>query len=114
GSEDVRGADGRMTGKGQLTARREDSHSGGVGRILGRENERRLGIVELPRDRLHERGIDPPRIGEDGKLVSTEGPIGENVDGKKASSHGHHRATSSISTRAPNGSATTATVVRAG
>ncbi len=51
--EHVRGADGGMAGELQLAAGREDAHLGGMARVVGREHESRLGVVELSRDLWH-------------------------------------------------------------
>ncbi len=77
--EHVRGADGGMAGKLQLAARGEDAHLGGMARVVGREHERRFGVVELPRDVLHESRLDVSSIGKDRELVTAKAVVGENV-----------------------------------
>lgn len=49
-------ADRRMAREGNFGRRKENPHLGGVGRVIRRLNEDRLGKVELARDRLHPRG----------------------------------------------------------
>ncbi len=73
-----------MAGEGQLRARREDAHAARVGRIRGREDERRLRVVELARDVLQPVLGDAGGVGEDGELVAAEQLVGEDVGGQVA------------------------------
>ena len=87
GGQDVCGSDGGMAGELQLAARREDSDSRGMARVVGRQDECRLGVVELPRDVWHKVRGDFARVGKDGELISAEASIGENVGGEIAGVH---------------------------
>ena len=81
GGEDVRraqmrdeagGADRRMAGERQLATGREDADSGRMGRVAGLEHEHGLGQVELARDGLHSRVVEPLRIDDHGERVARE------------------------------------------
>src|SRR5205085_2303957 len=80
-------ADGRMTRERQLPAGREDAQARPVVSILRREDEHRLGEVELARDRLHGGGVEPFRIEHDGERVAGERPAREDVEGREAAGH---------------------------
>ena len=82
------GADIGMAGERQLGLGREDAHLGRVRGLLGRQHEGRLGEVELGRDRLHLRGLEALRIGDDGQRVAAESAVGEDVDGGEFDFHG--------------------------
>ena len=82
------GADIGMAGERQLGLGREDAHLGRVRGILGRQHEGRLGEVELGGDRLHLRGLEALRIGDDGQRVAAESAVGEDVDGGEFDFHG--------------------------
>jgi len=46
---------------------------------VGRQDERALGQVRLPRQRLHQCGIDGVGVGEDRERVARQRPVGEHV-----------------------------------
>ena len=54
---------------------------------VGREDECRLGVVELPCDLWHKVRGDFARVGKDRELISSEASIGENVGGEIAGVH---------------------------
>ena len=74
-------ADGRMPSERHFEFRREDAHPPRMRRILRRENERRLRVVELPRDRLQRLGRQPLGAEHHGQLVAGERFGGEDVAG---------------------------------
>ena len=76
-----------MTGECHLTARREDAHAPGVPRIGRRKDERRLGVVELARDRLHLSVREATRVGKHSERISSVEGIRENVGGVKGVRH---------------------------
>jgi hypothetical protein len=76
-----------MSGKRKLGGGGEDPNPCGVGRIVGRQDEGRLGKIEFPRDGLHERRVDRPGVREDGELISAEHSVRENVYGDERNTH---------------------------
>src|SRR5687767_13964523 len=76
-----------MSGKRKLYARREDPELARVRRILRRQHEHRLRIVELTGDLLHSRFRDSAGVGKNRKLVAAENVIGEYVEGMEAVFH---------------------------
>ena len=74
-------ADIGMAGERHLGLGREDADLGGVGRVLRRQHEGRLGEVELGGDRLHLLGGQALGIGHDGQRIAAESAVGEDVDG---------------------------------
>jgi len=57
-----------VSGERDLPARCEDPHPRRVRRVVRREDERGLRVVELARDRQHLLVREPPRIEDDGEL----------------------------------------------
>ncbi len=80
-AHDVRRAERRMARERHLERRRENAHVRG-GR-LRRQDERRLRQVELQRERLHRRVIEPLRILEYRERIAGERRFGEHVDDAK-------------------------------
>ena len=70
-----------VAGEGELGHGCEDADARGVSRVLGRQDEGLLGIVELARDRLHLLVRQAACVKDDGERVAAEGPVGEDVDG---------------------------------
>jgi hypothetical protein len=58
-----------------------------VRRVLRRQHEGGLGIIELGRNRLHLGGRQPAGIQDHRQRIAAEGAVGENVDGDIASLH---------------------------
>ena len=58
-AEQHRGADGRMAGERQFPRRREDAQPRAMRGSARRQHEHGLGQVELARDRLHRRRVEP-------------------------------------------------------
>ncbi len=81
------GADIGMAGEGHLGLGREDADLGGVGRVLGRQHEGRLGQVELGCDGLHPLARQALCIGDDGQRVAPELAVGEDVHGDEVEFH---------------------------
>jgi hypothetical protein len=77
--EDRCRADGGMPRKGELRLGREDPDARRVARVARRQDERRLGEIELARERLHRRLRDARGVGEYRQLVARERPVGEDV-----------------------------------
>ncbi len=86
--DDVGGADIRMAGEWKLRQWREDPNVRSMGEILRRKDERGLGVVELPRDRLHRAGVQSLRVQHDGEGVAAKRLVGENID-RHVAPHGH-------------------------
>ena len=59
--------------------------------LLGRQQERRLREVHLPRERLHQVRVDLTRVREHRELIAGECRVGEDVDDDVA--QGRHAAT---------------------
>ena len=76
-----------VAGEGELGHRGEDANARGVGRVLGRQDEGLLGVVELARDRLHLLVRQAARVEDDGEGVAAESPVGEDVDGDEGDLH---------------------------
>ena len=76
-----------VAGEGELGHGGEDADARGVGRVLGRQDEGLLGVVELARDRLHLLVRQAARVEDDGERVAAEGPVGEDVDGDEGDLH---------------------------
>ncbi len=70
-----------MASKRHFDRGREDAHAAGVGRIIRRQHEGRLGEVELAGDGLHFRRREAGRVGDHGERIAAEHPVGEDVDG---------------------------------
>ena len=79
--EDVAGADVGMAGERHLGLWREDANAGAVGGVLGRQDEGRLGQVELAGDGLHLGVGQAGGVGEHRQGVAAEAAVGEDVDG---------------------------------
>ena len=73
-----------VPGKRHLAARREDAQPPRVSRLLGRVDERRLGIVELPADRQEQILGDPAGVGNDGQLIPAKAEVREDVSRDEA------------------------------
>ena len=78
----VRTAQRRMTGERHFERRREYPHM--RGRVRRRQDERRLGQVELQCDRLHRRIVEPSSVFDDRERVATEAFFGEDIDDTKS------------------------------
>jgi hypothetical protein len=78
-----------MAGKRHLGARRENPYVSGVRRIVGRQNKRCLGKIELIGDGLHLSVRKAARIRNHRHRVAAELPIGEDIDRLKL--HFHRR-----------------------
>jgi hypothetical protein len=85
--EQNRSADGGMTGERKLPRRREDAQAGAVTLVLRRQDEDRLGEVELARDPLHALGIEAISVEHHGQGVSGQGLVRENVEGDETAAH---------------------------
>jgi len=59
-------------------------------RIVRRQHEDRLREVELARDLLHRRIVEPLRVKHDGKRISRKRPLSENVEDVVAAGHAFH------------------------
>ena len=80
-----RRADCRVPGEGQFVHRREDAHIGAVRLVLGRQDEHRLGQVELAGDRLHRVVVEPVRLEHHRQRIAGKSFAGKHViDGKLA------------------------------
>ena len=77
--ESERGSDDRVAGKRHLAATAEDAQPDIGPGALGREHERRLREVGLPRHACHRVGGQSLGIEEDRQLVAGERAIGEDV-----------------------------------
>jgi hypothetical protein len=73
-------ADRRMAGKRRFRRAREDADAMIGAGGLGRKNERALGQVRLPCQRLHRVGVEPCRLGEDEELIPVRPAIGEHIE----------------------------------
>ena len=74
------GADGRVPGERHLGRRRENAHARGVRGVLRLQHEHRLGQVELARDRLHARAVEPVGVEHHRQRVAAEALVGEHVE----------------------------------
>jgi hypothetical protein len=91
--EQHRGPHRRVACERQLARRGEDANAGAVGRVLGREHEHRLRMVELARDRLHRRRLQSIAVEHDGERIAGEAPVGEHVERHELPAHRFlHRA----------------------
>ncbi len=77
-ADDMRRAERRVAGERHFEGRREDAHV--RGRRRRRQDERGLREVELQRQRLHRRVVEPARVLEDAQRVAGEHGFGEDVD----------------------------------
>ncbi len=77
-----------VAGEGQFMGGGEDAHAGAVRRVARRQQEDGLGEVELPRDLLHGRIVQPLRIQHHGQRIAAEGAGGEHIERDKAARHG--------------------------
>src|SRR3982751_4543886 len=76
-----------MAGERQLGAWGEDAYAPGVAAVHRRENENRLGVVELASDGLHLLVGEAVRLRNYGKRISTVKVIGEYVGGVEIVRH---------------------------
>ena len=67
-----------MTGERHLECRRENAHV--CGSVLGGQQERRFGQVELQCERLHRRVVESAAILEHAQRIAFERRFGEHVD----------------------------------
>ena len=72
---------------------------GGVGGVLRRQHESRLGEVELGGDRLHLLRGQAFGVGHDGQGIAAEFPVGEDVDGLEGAFHAPKSAMHALSSR---------------
>jgi hypothetical protein len=93
-----RRSDVRVPGERDLARAGEDANLRGVRRIIGRQYERRLRIVELGGDRLHLRPRQTPRVRHDRDRVAHERAVREHVDRDVAVCR-RHRRVSELSAR---------------
>ena len=80
-------ADGRMTGKRQLSARREDADPGaigGIGRLLDEDGLRQIGFAG---DRLHRLVAQVLAVEDDGQRIAGELAVGEHIVDAVAARH---------------------------
>src|SRR5438132_7199992 len=74
------GADRGMAGERHLDSGCEDADLRSVGRIVRRQDESRLGEVQLARDALHQLGGEAFAVEHYRELVAGQGLLGEDVD----------------------------------
>ncbi len=74
-----RRSDRRVAGERQFMLRRKNADTGAVAGILRWQHENGFRQVELARDRLHGRFVEPVCVHHDGKLVPRQGLVGEHV-----------------------------------
>ena len=79
--------DGRMAGERQFAGGGEYPHASGVDRAPRLEHENCLGQVELARDRLHAAVVQAFAVEDDGKRISRQRRLGEDVEREKAAGH---------------------------
>src|SRR5438477_1390331 len=77
-TDNMSGAERWMAGKRHLESRRENAHV--RGRALRRQNERRLGQIELQRECLHRGVVQPATVFEDAQRIAFERRLCEYVD----------------------------------
>ncbi len=82
------GADIGMAGERHLGLGREDADLGGVGGVLRRQHEGRLGQVELGGDFLHLLSRQAGRIGNHGQRIAAELAVREHVHRDEWNFHG--------------------------
>ena len=82
-----RGADVGVAGERDLGGRREDAHPARVRRIVGRQHEGGLGVIELARDALHLLARQARRVRQHRERIAAEAPLGEHVTGAVAIAH---------------------------
>jgi hypothetical protein len=91
GEQHVRRTHRGVPGERHLAARREDAYARRPA-PLGRQHERRLGVVELARHREHLVGRQPAGVEHHGQRVAAELAVGEHVGGDVAvGAHGRRQ-----------------------
>src|SRR3982751_4063858 len=90
-----------MAGERQLGAWGEDAYAPGVAAVHRRENENRLGVVELASDGLHLLVGEAGRLRNSGKRVSTVKVSGEYVGCVKIVRHEPEENAQATASRLP-------------
>jgi hypothetical protein len=70
--------------------RRERAQLPGRFRTCRGQHERRLGLIELTRNRAHHRFLDPFGFGDDGQWIAGQRRVGEHVDQEEGNGCAHH------------------------
>ncbi len=76
-----------MSRERQLGGRRENAHARGVRLVLRLQHEHRLRQVELARDGLHRRRIQPVGVEHDRQRVAAEPLVGEDIENVIVEAH---------------------------
>jgi hypothetical protein len=86
-AQEHRRPDGRVAGKGQFPAGREDAQLRPVAALLGGQDEDGFGEVELAGDRLHRVTVEPLPVEDDGQRIAREPAGREHVERGEAAAH---------------------------